>query len=138
MGGVPPHGYDLRYENERGEFLFVLRYLPDGSKQMLDKKGVLIRTLARRESLNISKRDRARLAPGDPQRHKMARFGIDYGACPIPLLRHWSTTAAPVEHRPTPVADPGHRSPKARSVPRILERSRTLFKHVWSGILGVR
>ncbi len=68
MGGVPPHGYDLRYENERGEFLFVLRYLPDGSKHMIDEKGVLIRTLARRESLNISKRDRARLAPGDPQR----------------------------------------------------------------------
>ncbi len=42
--------------------------------------------------------------------HKMARFGTDYGARPTPLLRHWSTTAAPLGHRPTPVADPGHRS----------------------------
>ncbi len=65
MGGVPPHGYDLRYENDRGEFLFVLRHMPDGSKRMLDERGKAVRTLARGESLAISKRDRARLVPGD-------------------------------------------------------------------------
>src|SRR5210317_1739551 len=39
MGGVPPHGYDLRYENCEGKFLLILRYMPDGSKQILDKTG---------------------------------------------------------------------------------------------------
>ncbi len=34
-----------------------------------------------------------------------------------PLLRHWSTTAAPLGHRPTPVAQPSHRS--------------TLFPVIW-------
>lgn len=68
MGGVPPHGYDLRYENERGEFLFILRHMPDGGKEMLDARGRTVRTLARGESLAISKRDRAKLVPGEPAR----------------------------------------------------------------------
>ncbi|MCP4591829.1 MAG: recombinase family protein [bacterium] len=68
MGGVPPHGYDLRYEAADGAFLFVVRYLPDGSKQILDESGKLTRTLARGESLNISKRDRAKLMPSSPER----------------------------------------------------------------------
>jgi hypothetical protein len=68
MGGVPPHGYDLGYENAEGEFLFVVRYMPDGSKQVLDETGKLVRTLARGESLNISKRDRAKLVPSLPER----------------------------------------------------------------------
>ena len=38
MGGVPPYGYDLRYETGEGEFLFVVRYMPDGSKQLLNEK----------------------------------------------------------------------------------------------------
>lgn len=48
MGGVPPHGYDLRYETAGGAFLFVVRYMPDGSKQVLDESGSVTRTLARR------------------------------------------------------------------------------------------
>jgi DNA invertase Pin-like site-specific DNA recombinase len=70
MGGVPPYGYDLRYENAEGKYLLVLRFIPNGSKQILDEKGQLIRTLARGESLNISKRDQARLVPSDPKRIK--------------------------------------------------------------------
>jgi len=70
MGGTPPYGYDLRYENADGKFLFVLRYMPDRSKQLLDEKGTLVRTLARGESLSISKRDHARLVPSDPKRVK--------------------------------------------------------------------
>jgi DNA invertase Pin-like site-specific DNA recombinase len=73
MGGVPPHGYDLRYENERGEFLFILRHMPDGSKQVLDDRGRMTRTLARGESLSISKRDRAKLVPGEPARVETIR-----------------------------------------------------------------
>lgn len=73
MGGVPPHGFDLRYENAEGQFLFILRHMPDGSKQQFDRKGKLVRTLARGESLNISQRDRAKLALGDPQRVEVVR-----------------------------------------------------------------
>ncbi|MFH1614660.1 MAG: recombinase family protein, partial [Planctomycetota bacterium] len=73
MGGTPPYGYDLRYENANGGFLFILRFMPDGSKQLLDEKGDLIRTLARGESLNISKRDQAKLALSDPERVKVAK-----------------------------------------------------------------
>ena len=43
MGGTPPYGYDLRYQNAEGKFLFKLRFMPDGSKQLLDKKGNLNR-----------------------------------------------------------------------------------------------
>ncbi len=73
MGGVPPHGYDLRYEDASGKCLFILRHMPDGSKQMLDEQGSLTRTLARGESLSISKRDRARLVLGEPSRVECVR-----------------------------------------------------------------
>ena len=73
MGGTPPYGYDLRYENAERKFLFILRFMPDGSKQLFDEKGNLIRTLARGESLNISKRDQAKLTLSDPQRVKVAK-----------------------------------------------------------------
>ncbi len=73
MGGTPPYGYDLRYENAEGTFLFILRFMPDGSKQLLDEKGTLIRTLARGESLNISKCDQAKLTLSDPERVKVAK-----------------------------------------------------------------
>lgn len=68
MGGTPPYGYDLRYENERGEFLFVLRFMQDGTKEMRDEQGEPVRTLARGERVSISKRDRAKLIPSTPER----------------------------------------------------------------------
>ena len=71
MGGVPPYGYDLSYTNDHGqpgEFLFRLRFMPDGTKQVLDAEQRLVRTLQRGESLNISKRDRARLVPSTAER----------------------------------------------------------------------
>ena len=71
MGGTPPYGYDLRYENADGKFLLILRYMPNGSKQVLSEQGKVVRTLARGESLNISKRDHARLIPGEPGRVKV-------------------------------------------------------------------
>jgi len=73
MGGVPPYGYDLRYENCEGKFLLILRYMPDGSKQILDKNKKLVRTLARGERLSISKRDCARLVFSSPERIKVIR-----------------------------------------------------------------
>lgn len=71
MGGAPPYGYDLAYETDRGEFLFVLRFNPDGSKAMLAAPGdgaKVIRTLERGEQLATSKRDRARLVPSTSDR----------------------------------------------------------------------
>ena len=71
MGGVPPYGYDLGYVNCEGKFLLVLRYMADGSKEVLDEDGKVIRILARGESLNISKRDYAKLTPSKPNRVKV-------------------------------------------------------------------
>jgi len=68
MGGTPPYGYDLRYEDADGKFLFVLRFMPDGSKQIVNENRNLIRTLVRGESLNISKRDQAKLTPSSSER----------------------------------------------------------------------
>lgn len=73
MGGVPPLGYDLAYENERGEFLHILRFMPDGTKEVRDERRGLVRTLARGETLSISKRDRARLILGEPSRVETVR-----------------------------------------------------------------
>ena len=39
LGLLPPHGYDLRYESGDGEFLFIVRYMPDGSKQIMNARG---------------------------------------------------------------------------------------------------
>ena len=71
MGGVPPYGYDLRYENSNGKFILILRYMADGSKEVLDEGGTVIRVLARKESLNISKQDCARLTPSSTERVKV-------------------------------------------------------------------
>lgn len=70
LGGTPPYGYDLAYYNARGEFLMIVRYMPDGSKQVLDEKGELQRTIARGDRLLVSKQDRARLVPSAPDRVK--------------------------------------------------------------------
>lgn len=68
MGGVAPHGYDLRYTNDRDEFLFRVRFMPDGTKQQIDDAGDMVRTLARGEKINISKRDKGQLVLGHPDR----------------------------------------------------------------------
>jgi len=73
MGGVPPYGFDLRYESAEGKFLLILRFMPDGTKQVLDENGKLGRTLARGESLSISKRDRAKLVLSEPSRVEVIR-----------------------------------------------------------------
>jgi len=73
MGGTPPYGYDLRYENAAGQFLFIVRFMPDGSKELYDEKAKLVRILARGESLNISKRDQAKLTLSSPERVKVVK-----------------------------------------------------------------
>lgn len=73
MGGTPPYGYDLRYEAQDGSTLSIVRYLPDGRKEVFDARGTLQRTLAKGESIQVSKKDRARLVPSDPARVEVAR-----------------------------------------------------------------
>ena len=68
LGGVPPYGYDLRYENCQDKFLFVVRYLPDRTKQVLDKAGKLIRTLSKDETIQVTKKDKAKLVPSEKER----------------------------------------------------------------------
>ncbi len=65
MGGTPPYGYDLRYENADSKFLLILRYMPDGSKKVLNKQGKVIRTLARGESLVAKAAETAFHQPGE-------------------------------------------------------------------------
>jgi DNA invertase Pin-like site-specific DNA recombinase len=65
MGGAPPFGYDLRYESQSGEFLFFLRYLRDGKKEMRDQAQQVTRTLERGESVAVSRRDRCKLVPSE-------------------------------------------------------------------------
>jgi len=68
MGGAPPYGYDLRYESQSGEFLFFLRYLRDGRKEMLDQERETTRTLDRGESVAVSRRDRCKLVASEQAR----------------------------------------------------------------------
>jgi hypothetical protein len=68
MGGTPPYGYDLAYFNAAGEFLMIVRFMPDGSKQVLTEKGELQRTIGRGDQLLVSKQDRAHLVPSAPER----------------------------------------------------------------------
>lgn len=68
MGGVPPFGYDLRYQSTTEQFLFRLRYMPDGTKQMMEDGGKQIRVLDRGERIAVSRKDRCRLVPGTPER----------------------------------------------------------------------
>lgn len=108
MVGVPPYGYDLRYESAERQFLLVLRFMADGSKQILDERGKLIRTLKRGESLTISKRDHARLLLSSPHRVKMIQrifqMYVEHGkgfkaiahtlnqeGCPTPRNAQWSS-----------------------------------------------
>lgn len=73
MGGAPPFGYDLAYESQTGEFLFHLRYMRDGTKTMFDRKWKEVRTLQRRETVAVSRRDRCRLVPSDAERVKVVK-----------------------------------------------------------------
>ncbi len=73
MGGTPPYGYDLRYENADRKFLLTLRFMPDGTKQVFDGRGKQVRTLDRGESLSISKRDHAKLILSTSERVKVVK-----------------------------------------------------------------
>ena len=68
LGGIPPHGLDLRYEDAAGKLLFIVRFMPDGSKLMLDLQGGELRRFARGERIVHSSSDRARLCLSEQSR----------------------------------------------------------------------
>ncbi len=68
LGGMPPHGYDLRYETIDGFVRFHVRYERDGTKLLLTPEGGLIQRLSRGEPHVVSKRDVCRLTPSEPIR----------------------------------------------------------------------
>ncbi len=61
LGGFPPHGYDLRYETAERRFRFIVRYLRDGTKQLLGENGEPIALLKRREPHIVTKTDQCQL-----------------------------------------------------------------------------
>jgi DNA invertase Pin-like site-specific DNA recombinase len=68
MGGTPPFGYDLAYYSGSGDFIGVIRFMEDGTRQMLDKDGNLTRTILKGDGLNFTKKDRCRLVLSSPER----------------------------------------------------------------------
>ena len=42
-GGLPPYGYDLAYYAASGEYLCTVRFIEDGSKQVLNADGNVTR-----------------------------------------------------------------------------------------------
>ena len=73
MGGTPPYGYDLAYYSISGDFVCVVRFIEDGSRQMLDRDGKLARVIIRGDALSFTKRDRCRLVLSLPERVKLIR-----------------------------------------------------------------
>jgi len=73
MGGAAPFGYDLKYLSGSGDFIFVVRTGRDGTKALLDATGAVVRTLARGDTVAVSKRDRCVLVPGEAGRVEAVR-----------------------------------------------------------------
>ena len=71
VGGVPPYGYDLAYYDGSGQYLCTVRFIEDGSKQVLDQDGNITRTVPKGERLQFTKRDKSRLMLGHPDRIKL-------------------------------------------------------------------
>ena len=99
MGGVPPYGYDLRYEKPSGAFMYVVRYMPNRSKQLFDESRQLIRVLERDESPALSKQDRCRLVLSCQDRveviREIYRLYLEEGRCGASIARRLNRLAIP-------------------------------------------
>ncbi len=78
VGGVPPYGYDLAYYDGSGQYLCTVRFIEDGSKQVLDQDGNITRTVPKGERLQFTKRDKSRLVLGHPDRIKLVKQIFDW------------------------------------------------------------
>lgn len=77
-GGLPPYGYDLAYYAASGEHLSTLRFMEDGSKQVLDAEGDVTRIVPKGERMQFTKRDRSRLILSNPERITLIRQIFDW------------------------------------------------------------
>ncbi|MCH7545267.1 MAG: recombinase family protein [Planctomycetes bacterium] len=68
MGGVPPYGYDLRYQSTSGLFLMHVRFMRDGAKEIYDENVKLTRSLPRGETIVTSRSDYCKLVLSDKSR----------------------------------------------------------------------
>ena len=73
LGGMPPYGYDLAYYDSAGGMLHILRFMPDGGKEVYDETGELQRVLEKGDRLTVSKSDRARLVLSSAERVELVR-----------------------------------------------------------------
>ena len=73
MGGVPPFGYDLRYEKPSGAFMFYVRHMRDRTKELYDERWKLLRTLSPDESPALTKQDHCRLVLSGQDRVETVR-----------------------------------------------------------------
>ncbi|MDP8240827.1 MAG: recombinase family protein, partial [Candidatus Hatepunaea meridiana] len=78
VGGIPPYGYDLAYYDGSGQYLCTVRFMEDGSKQVLDQDGNITRTVPKGERLQFTKRDKSRLVLGHPDRIKLIKQIFDW------------------------------------------------------------
>jgi hypothetical protein len=73
LGGVPPYGYDVAHLNGQGEVYQLLRYGPDGHREIYDSSGRLVRVLLRGDAAKTGERDRAKLVLGESSRVALVR-----------------------------------------------------------------
>lgn len=72
--GMQPFGFDRRYEDGDGRFLFTIRGMPDKTRHLLDERGKLLRTLHPGERIKLlSDRDHCRLVPSAAERVAIIR-----------------------------------------------------------------
>lgn len=77
-GGVPPYGYDLAYYDTNGEYVCSVRFMPDGSRQVLNADSEITRTVPKGDRVQFSKKDRSRLLPSDPDRVALIKQIFDW------------------------------------------------------------
>jgi len=77
-GGVPPWGYDLAYFSGNGDFVCVVRFMEDGSKEVLDGEGKILRRVERGDAVQFTKQDKSRLVLSCPERVNTIKQILDW------------------------------------------------------------
>jgi len=78
MGGTPPYGYDLAYYNSSGDFICIVRFMENGSRNTYNEDGEYQRTIPKGESLALSKKDKCRLVLSSPDRVEVIKNIFDW------------------------------------------------------------
>ena len=65
-GGRPPFGYDVAYYSEQSDLVEIVRFLPDGQREIRDPDGTVRRVIPKGARLPVSDTGQANLVPGNP------------------------------------------------------------------------